>query len=104
MNHVDLVADAEHAVDLMGRDAFLAGGHQEQRRQPLGQRDFGALENGLDGHGELLAALGALKDARTVRFALQRGFCLDRHCRNGGRPDPAAKPVLPATHGLRFRQ
>src|SRR5437868_556911 len=47
------VADAEHAVDLMRANAFLGSGHEEQRGKPLGQRDFGALEYGVDGHGEL---------------------------------------------------
>ncbi len=65
-----LVADAQHAVSLMGANAFLGSGHKEQRRQPFRERDFGTLENGLDGHGELFAALGALVEAGTVNLAL----------------------------------
>ena len=69
------VADAEHAVHLMGADALLGGRHEEQRGKPLGQRDFGALENGPDRDGELLAAgrFVALIHAATVRFAVKLG-------------------------------
>jgi hypothetical protein len=59
----------------MCANALLGSSHQEQRGKPLGQRDFGALENRIHGHGELLAAFGfvALVYARAVRFALQLG-------------------------------
>ena len=59
----------------MGADALLAGGHQEQRGKPLCKRDFGALEHGVHGYGELLAALRfvALVHAGTVRLALKLG-------------------------------
>jgi hypothetical protein len=65
------VADAQHAVDLIRADPLLGGVREEQRRKPLGQRDFGTLENGVYRHGKLLAALRlvALIQARTVRFA-----------------------------------
>jgi len=55
----------------MSGHAFLAGGHQEQRGEPLGQRYLGTLEYGANGHGKLLTArrFVALKQARTVRFA-----------------------------------
>src|SRR5882724_5558596 len=69
------VADAKHTVDLMRANALLGSGHEEQRGKPLGQRDFGALEHGVDGHGKLLAAFGfvALVHAGTVRLALKFG-------------------------------
>jgi hypothetical protein len=72
------VADAQHAVNLMRADALLGGGHQEQRGKPLGQRDFGALEYGVYGHGELLTAfrLVALVHAGTVSLALKLGDLL----------------------------
>jgi len=69
------VADAQHAVDLMRANALLGSSHQEQRRKSLGQRYLGALEDSVDGHGKLLAALRfiALVHAGTVRLALQFG-------------------------------
>src|SRR5436305_56328 len=62
-------------MDLMRADPLLRGGHEEQRRKPLGERDFGALKHGVDGHGELLAALAfvALVHAGTVRLAFELG-------------------------------
>ena len=59
----------------MRADALLGSGHEEQSRQPLGQRDFGTFKYGVHGHGELLAAFGlvALVHARTVRLAFQLG-------------------------------
>src|ERR1700736_5991384 len=38
-----LVADAEHAMDLIPRNSFLRSRHQEQRRQPFRERDFAFL-------------------------------------------------------------
>ncbi len=69
-----LVGDAKGALKLKGRDAFLAGAHQVGREKPLVQRDFGTLEHGSNGRGELLAAFlrVALIHARTVRLAVQR--------------------------------
>jgi hypothetical protein len=65
-----LVADAKRTVHLMGRYTLLAGGHQEQRGKPFGERNFAALENGFDRDRELLAALATLKEARTVGLTL----------------------------------
>src|SRR4051812_44784713 len=56
----------------MGADALLRSRHQEQRRQPLGQRQLGTLEYGFDRDRELLAAFGALVEASAVGLALQR--------------------------------
>ena len=84
-------------MDLMGADALLAGGHQEQCGQPLGQRNLGTLENRLHGHGELVTALGALVEARTMGLALKR---LDlglidvatMRANRAIRPNPSLKP------------
>src|SRR5579863_1833896 len=69
------VAYTQHAVDLMGANALLGCHHQEQRRQPFGERDFGALEYRVHGHRKLLAALRfvALVYARTVSLTLKLG-------------------------------
>ena len=94
------VADAEHAVDLMSANPLLGSGHQEQRGKPLGQRNFGALEHGVHGHGELLAAVGlvALIHAGTVRLAFQLGeLVLIRvaamRANPTVRPDAGFKPI-----------
>src|ERR1043165_6164602 len=65
----------------MRRYAFLAGGHEEQRREPLGQRDFGTLKHRADRDRELLAALGfvALIEAIAMRFAFKLGDLLAVH-------------------------
>jgi hypothetical protein len=87
------VADAQHAVDLMRANPLLGSGHEEQRRKPLGQRDFGALKHGVDGHGELLAARGfvALVHARTVCLAFQLGE-LVLICVSAMRANPTVRP------------
>src|ERR1700733_5767843 len=41
------------------------------RQQPLGQRDFGALKHGANGHRELFAAIGTLPEARTMGCAVK---------------------------------
>src|ERR1700674_6076980 len=51
-----LVADAEHAMDLMPRNTLLRSRHQEQRHQPFRERDLAFLKNGFDLDGELLTA------------------------------------------------
>lgn len=58
-----LVGDAEHAVDLVAGHALLAGGHQPEGHQPLGERDFAALHDGANRDGELLAAVAAQTQA-----------------------------------------
>ena len=63
-------------MDLMGRDALFRGCQQEQRRQPLGQWDFGTLENRLDRDRELLAAARALVEARAMAVTLQLGHVI----------------------------
>lgn len=59
-----LVGDAQHAVQLMGADALLAGAHEIDRLERLVERDMGALEDGADLDRELLAAIGALAKAK----------------------------------------
>ena len=61
-----LVAHAQHALDLLGGDAFLAGGKEVRSKNPLAERDLGALKNGSDRDAELLAAIVALKQAFAV--------------------------------------
>jgi hypothetical protein len=43
-----LIRNAEHAVNLMGRNAALAGHVQKAGKPPFRQRHLGALENGSD--------------------------------------------------------
>jgi len=68
-----LVGDAQHAVKLMRADALLGSGHQVRGENPLVERDFGALKDGSDGDGELLATALALVSAFAVRLTLQPG-------------------------------
>jgi hypothetical protein len=58
------------------RPAFLAGGHQEQRGEPLGQRNFAALEYGFDCDRELLAAFVAMIQAGAMRTSLELSHML----------------------------
>src|SRR5579872_7105474 len=64
-----LVAHAEHAVNLMGADAFLAGRHQVNGRPPLRKRNLGALENRAHRDRELLFAIAAIIETGACRFA-----------------------------------
>jgi hypothetical protein len=90
-----LIAAAHHALHLERRHALLAAVEQIDRHAPLVQRDFGALADGVDRDGELLAAIIALKQAGPMRFAVQSR---DRHCtamraeRTIG-PNPCLKPL-----------
>src|SRR4051794_6385108 len=84
----------------MRANALLGSGHQEQRGKPFGQWDFGALENGVDGHGELLAALRfiALVYAGTMRLAFKLGDLVligitAMRADPTIRPDAAFKPI-----------
>ena len=62
-NHALLVGDLQGAVQLVGRDALLAGGHKVHRLQPNVQGELALLEDGPDPHGELALALAALLQA-----------------------------------------
>lgn len=72
-----LIGDAQHAVHLMGRDAFLGGAKQVGCRDPLRQRDMAALEHGSDRDRERLAAGTAFIDAGACGLALKLGDGLD---------------------------
>ena len=91
-----LVGNAERAMDLMGANAFLRGREQEQRGKPLRQRNLAALEYRLDRDRELLAALAALVEARTVRFAIERRHVFARspavRADRPFRPNPCLQP------------
>lgn len=87
------VGHANHAVDLMGGNAFLAGSHQFDGEQPLIERDFGAFKDGANRDGELLAAFGALVQAGAVRLA-SKGFDLLRVCIAAMRANGAIGPAL----------
>jgi hypothetical protein len=90
-----LIADLQHAVDLMGANPLLGGGHQEQRGQPLAERQLGALENGLNGNRELLATIVALVHASAVRVATERRS-VNRAAMRADRtfrPDAGFKPL-----------
>jgi hypothetical protein len=63
-------------MHLMRRHSLFGSREQEQRGQPFRQRDFGALENRLDGDRELLAAGVALINAGAVLFARQLGHVI----------------------------
>jgi len=75
-----LIGHSQHAVELVRGDALFGGAEQIGRRQPLGQRNLGSLEDGAHGHGELLAALllAALPQALAVRLALKLVVVADR--------------------------
>jgi len=77
-------------MDLMGGNALLRGRQEEQRGKPLRERDFAALEYGLDGDGELLTALVALLQAGTVLAAFQLGHMFFGNA--AMRPDRAWRP------------
>ena len=85
-----LVAHAQHALDLLGGDAFLAGGKEVRSKNPLAERDLGALKNGSDRDAELLAAIVALKQA----FAMGLTFKPCRVDRAAMRANRIAGPKL----------
>jgi len=65
------VGDPEHAVQLMGRYAFLARGHQMEGQQPLVQRDMGTLEDRSHRYREVATAACALVQTWTVALTLK---------------------------------
>src|SRR3546814_9851097 len=67
------IVGAEHALELKGAHALLAGGHELSGQHPLGQLDLAALHDGADSHGEGLAAFFALMHARPGGLALELG-------------------------------
>src|SRR5271165_2071644 len=53
-------AEAQHALDLQGRDAFLAGQHHMDDTEPAAQPDVAVGEDGIHRDGEAIAARRAL--------------------------------------------
>jgi len=68
-----LVGNPHHAAQLQRRHALLARRHKMRREHPLVQLDVAVIHDRADRHGERLAAVLALVDARTGAFALQLG-------------------------------
>lgn len=66
-----LIRHTEHALQLLGANALLAGRHELHGLKPYVQRDLGALEDGPDRDRKLAAAVLALEQARTVGLALK---------------------------------
>ena len=66
-----LIGDAKHAVELVARNTFLAGGHQIKAEHPLRERYLAALHHRIDGHGEGLAAVVAPIDAGARALAFE---------------------------------
>lgn len=64
-------SDAKNPVELVRADAFLARGNQVDRLQPQVKLNLAVLEDGPDSHGERLAALVALIDAKAGAIAIQ---------------------------------
>src|SRR3954447_8890600 len=85
-------------MNLVGRNALLGSGQEKQRRQPFGERNFGALKHGFNGHCELFATLGALVQAGAVSLTLEArklvliGIAAMRADRPV-RPTPSLKPL-----------
>lgn len=86
-----LVGNAEQAADFAGAHSLLARAKQVIAEQPLMQRNFGALEHGTHGNGELLAANVALNKSRAVLLVAQAW----RVIRTALRADRAVRPVQP---------
>ena len=55
-----LVGDAQHAMQLMGGNAFFRGAEKVGGVQPFVDRDMAALVQGADADGELLAAIATM--------------------------------------------
>src|SRR5689334_12837291 len=54
-----LVGHAQRAVELVGTDTLLAGGHEDDRLYPKVQGDLAVLEDRADLDGELALAVAA---------------------------------------------
>jgi hypothetical protein len=69
-------AAIEHALNLAGADAFLAGAHQVNDLQPQMQRQVAGLKDGPHAHGKGLLAAIALAKARTSGLAIQAAHAI----------------------------
>lgn len=69
-------AARKHPLNLVGRNAFLAGAHQVNDLQPKMQRQMGTLENGSLPNGELSLAFIALAQAKASSLALHESNAL----------------------------
>src|SRR5581483_552985 len=65
------VGDRQHPVHLMRRNALLARVHQMKGQNPLMKRNMRTLHDGADRNCEVLTASVALKQTRTVAFAIK---------------------------------
>src|SRR6185312_10830936 len=73
-----LVGNTERPVQLMGRDAFLAGRHEVKAQNPLRQRDMASLHDSAVGDGELALTVIALIQAGAMRLTLHTGDAINR--------------------------
>ena len=64
-------AQPERPHQLVGRDAFLAGGHQEEAQRPLGQGDMAAFHDAAGPDRERPVTGVAVDQAGPVGFAVQ---------------------------------
>ena len=62
------VSDAEHSVELVSRNALLAGAQQMRGEYPFSQEEFGTFIDGADSDGELVPAHSAVIPARPHRL------------------------------------
>lgn len=91
-----LVTAPDDAVDLKGAHALLARIHQVDDEAPFRQRDLRSLANRVDRNSELLAAVIALNEARTMLLAVQTGQTLTlaaMRAEGAIGPDPRLEPL-----------
>ena len=69
------VSDAEHSVELVSRNALLAGAQQMRGEYPFSQEEFGTFIDGADSDGELVPANAAVIPTRPHRLST-KGFHL----------------------------
>jgi len=72
MNQAVFVGHAQHAVELVGRHAFLARCHEVKGQKPLVQGNVRPLENRADRDRELTLAGIAVVKPGTMRLARNR--------------------------------
>lgn len=63
------VGNAQHPVELVGRNAFLAGRHEVGSQQPLVQGDMGPLKDRPGANGELAPAIATQEHSGLCRAA-----------------------------------